>query len=352
VTRTDESTAEAPQREPEQGTGTLAGIDRSRLVRTLTDSTAVIALVLLVLIGVFSALRPDAFPSVNNLLNIAVAASTLLVLAVGATFVIVSKGIDLSVGSVLVFSGVVSVRLMEQVNDAQGWGAVAAGLAAAVVAGLAWGLLHGFLIAKAEIPPLIVTLGSFGAALGAAQLITGGVNLRTVPTEMVTVIGNGELFGVIPWLVIIALAVTLVASIALRKTRFGRYTYAIGSNAEAARRVGIDVDRHLLKVYTLQGALSGLAGFMSLARFSNTTIAGHTTDNLQAISAVVIGGTSLFGGIGTILGTLVGVLIPAVLQNGFVILRVQPFWQQVAVGIVLVAAVYVDQLKRKARESM
>ena len=165
-------------------------------------------------------------------------------------------------------------------------------------------------------------------------------------------LGVGRAFGVVPWLVIVALLVTLVAGITLRYTRFGRYTVAIGSNHEAARRTGINVDRHLLKVYAMAGVLSGLAGILSLARFANTTIQGHDTDNLQSIAAVVIGGTSLFGGIGTIFGTLVGVFIPTVLQNGFVILRIQPFWQEAAVGGVLIAAVYVDQLKRRTRNRL
>jgi len=146
--------------------------------------------------------------------------------------------------------------------------------------------------------------------------------------------------------------VMTAAAITLRFTRFGRYTIAIGSNEEAARRVGINVDRHLLKVYALSGVLAGIAGMMSLSRFANTTIQGHDTDNLQSIAAVVIGGTSLFGGIATMFGTLVGVFIPTTLQNGFVILRIQPFWQEVAVGAVLILAVYVDQLKRRARDRL
>jgi ribose transport system permease protein len=143
--------------------------------------------------------------------------------------------------------------------------------------------------------------------------------------------------------------VALVFGVILRMTRFGRYTYAVGSNAEAPRRAGIHVDRHLVKIYALAGTLAGLAGFLSLARFSTTTLGGHSTDNLNAIAAVVLGGTSLFGGIGTIGGTVVGVFIPAVLQNGFVITGVQPFWQQVAVGAVLIAAVYLDQLRRRTQ---
>jgi ribose transport system permease protein len=318
-----------------------------RFLRFLTDSTAVIFVVLLALLAVFSALRPDAFASVATVRNIAITSSYLLVLAVGMTYVIITAGIDLSVGSVLVFSGVVAARVMLALGG-QGWTASIAGIAAALVSGLAWGLLNGVLIAKAKIPALIVTLGTLGAALGSAQLITGGVDVRGVTPELVATLGTGSVLG-IPWLVVVALTVTLVAGVVLRLTRFGRYTYALGSNPEAARRVGVNVDRHLIKVYALAGTLSGLAGIMSLARFTNTTIGGHGTDNLQAIAAVVIGGTSLFGGIGGMFGTLVGVLIPTVLTYGFVILRIQAFWQTVAVGIVLVAAVWVDQLKRSAR---
>ena len=215
-----------------------------------------------------------------------------------------------------------------------------------MVAGAAWGMLNGFLVAKAKIPPFIVTLGTLGMALGSALLITGGVDERDVPFKLIDTIGTGRLFGQLPYLVLIAAVVALIGGIVLAQTRFGRYTYAIGSNHEGARRAGVNVDRHLIKIYALGGTLAGLAGFLSLARFGTTSIGGHSTDNLDAIAAIVIGGTSLFGGVGTILGTVVGVFIPAVLRNGFVIVGVQPFWQQVAVGAVLIAAVYFDQLRR------
>ena len=187
-------------------------------------------------------------------------------------------------------------------------------------------------------------------SLGAALVISGGVDEREVPFKLITTIGTGRAFrpGARIWC-IIAFAVALVFGVILAATRFGRYTYAVGSNEEAARRAGIPVDRHLLKIYSLAGTLAGLAGFLSLARFSTTTLGGHDTDNLQAIAAVVIGGTSLFGGIGTMLGTLFGVFIPAVLQNGFVIIGVNPFWQSIAVGAVLIAAVYFDQLRRRSQ---
>jgi ribose transport system permease protein len=316
--------------------------------RLVAGSSTWIGLILVGLILVFSALSPSSFLSAANARNIATDAAVLLVLATGMTYVIITSGIDLSIGAVLVFSGVVSAKAMNAAGG-DNWGVIVLGLGVALVAGLAWGLINGALIAKARIPPFVVTLGTLGASLGAALVITGGVDARSVPFKLVTTIGTGRLFGQIPWLVVIAFAVTIVFGVVLAATRFGRYTYAIGSNEEGARRAGVAVDRHLIKVYALAGTLAGLAGFLSLARFSTTTIGGHDTDNLQVIAAVVIGGTSLFGGIGTMLGSVFGVFIPAVLQNGFVILGVQPFWQQIAVGAVLVGAVYLDQLRRRSQ---
>jgi ribose transport system permease protein len=318
------------------------------LRRRLTETTTWTFLILLGIVAAFALLRFEQFATVFNFRNIAADASGLLIIAVGMTFVIITAGIDLSVGSVLVFSGVIAAKVMLGLGG-QGWGAILVGLAAGLAAGLAWGVVNGVLVTKARVPPLIVTLGTLGMALGSALLITGGIDVRGVPLELTTTIGIGQLAGV-PYVVIIAAVVTATGAITLGMTRFGRYTYAIGSNAEAARRAGINVDRHLIKVYGLSGFLAGMAGMVSLARFATTTIGAHSTDPLAAIAAVVLGGTSLFGGIGTVLGTLVGVFIPAVLQNGFVILGVQPFWQQVAVGAILIVAVYIDQLKRRAQE--
>jgi ribose transport system permease protein len=317
--------------------------------RLVSGSATWVGLILVGLIVVFSVLEPSSFLDTDNFRNIATDAAVLLVLATGMTFVIITAGIDLSVGAVLVFSGVVSAKAMNATGW-DNWAVIFLGLVVALAAGLAWGLINGFLIAKGRIPPLIVTLGTLGMSLGAALVITGGVDEREVPFKLVTTIGIGRAFKQIPWLVIIAFAVAVVFGVILAATRFGRYTYAVGSNEEAARRAGIAVDRHLMKVYALAGMLSGLAGFLSLARFSTTTIGAHDTDNLQAIAAVVIGGTSLFGGIGTMLGTVFGVFIPAVLNNGFIIVGVQAFWQQIAVGAVLIGAVYLDQLRRRSQD--
>lgn len=306
-----------------------------------------ILLVLLAIIMAFSIIAPDSFAQWSNFRLIIQNASVLAVLAVGMTYVITTAGIDLSVGSVLVFSGVVSALTMRALGG-EGWGVATVGILVAVLSGICWGLLNGILVAKAKIPPLIVTLGTLGMALGLAQILTGGVDIREVPTVLTTTIGYGNVLGTIPIITVIALVVVVVGAVALHFTRFGLYTLAVGSSEIAARRVGVKVDAQLIKVYTISGALAGLGGILSLSQFSTTAIAGQSQTNLNVIAAVVIGGTSLFGGVGTITGTVVGLFIPAVLQNGFVITGVLPFWQQVAVGAVLIAAVYVDQVRRSA----
>ncbi|WP_142003983.1 ABC transporter permease [Amycolatopsis cihanbeyliensis] len=322
----------------------------------LSSNTFWIFLVLLALLVVFSLLRPNVFPTFQNAQLLLIETSVLLVLAVGMTFVITTAGIDLSVGSVLIFSGMVAAKTMEWLSpngDATnaGWGVISVGLVTGVLAGAAWGLINGALVALAKIPPLIVTLGTMGAALGAANLLNGGSDINTVPRELNQTLGYGTSLGVVPNIVLVAVIITVIGAWLLHTTRYGRYTYAIGSNREAARRSGIGVTRHLLTVYLLTGFLAGIAGFMSLAYYASTTIAAHTLDNLDAISAVVLGGTSLFGGVGSMIGTVIGVFIPAVLTKGFNIVGVQDFWQQIALGAVLIAAVWFDQQRRRARNS-
>ena len=314
--------------------------------RLIQTSPFYMGCVLLALIVVFSLLRPDSFPTVANVRNITLDVAMLQVMAVGMTFVMTGGGFDISIGSVLVFSGVVGSQFMENRPDT--WWTVGAGTLVCILAGLAWGLVNGFSIAKLKVPPLITTLGTLGAALGAAQLLTDGADVRTVPTTMFS-ITRYRPFG-LSWLVWIAIGVTIVFGLILAFTRFGRHTYLIGSNIESARRAGINTDRHVIKLYALNGALAGLAGMVSLTRFSTTTISGHSQDALQVITGVVLGGTSIFGGLGTVLGTAIGILIPAVLTNGFVVMNFQPFGQQIVIGGVLVGAVYLDQLRRRRRE--
>ena len=348
-----------PRREGGRGMSTLAnqpaavaaGADefdgtQSLLKRVVGLQAFWILGVLIVICLFFTLIAGDRFLSTGNFSLISQNVAVWAVIGVGMTFVIITSGIDLSVGSVLVFSSVVAAKVMEAMGGS-GIGVAAVGLVAAILSGMAWGVVNGVLVAMAKVPPLIVTLGTLSVALGLAQVITGGIDIRSVPSELTDFSAYTKVLG-IPGLPFVALVVLVLGGILLHKTRFGRYTYAIGSNEEAARRTGVKVTRHLVLVYALAGTLAGLGALLSLAQYGTTTIAGQSLTNLNVIAAVVIGGTSIFGGFGTIFGTVVGLFIPAVLQSGFVIIGVQPFWQGVAVGSVLVAAVYVDQTRRAA----
>ncbi len=326
--------------------------------------------ILVIIIFTFGIRVRGSFLNPGNFNDIIIDSSQLVVLAVGMTFVIITAGIDLSVGSILILSSVVAAKVTIALSGTprdianfefptQNIG-IPVGLAAGVATGLICGLVNGLLITRLKMPPFIVTLGMLGIALGLGQLLTGGTSVPNVPPSVQTEIGLRELIGFdvaghhvrITPPVFIAYGIAVIAAIVLNRTRFGRYTYAIGSNAAAARRAGINVDFHLIKVYALSGLLAGVSGAMDLMRFGTASVGSHQSDNLAAISAAVIGGTSLFGGIGTVGGSVVGAFIPTVLRNGLVISRVQPFWQNVAIGMVLILAVYLDQRRRRAEERM
>lgn len=348
--RADRRMAEEQAVAQERAQASRAGFSRRLIRRSLTANESWTLIALIIIMAFFTIKAPGTFLTANDLSLIAQNASPLLIMAVGQTFVILTAGIDLSVGSVLVLSSVVADEYYLHHNLASaGWGTVIIGAVIGIAVAAAWGALQGFLVAKAKIPPLIATLGGYGAALGVSYLITGGVDLAAPPKPLDNTIGSGSVAGV-PWLIIISFAVALIFGLVLAYTRFGRYTYAVGSNPEAVRRVGINVDRHLLKVYMLAGALSGLAGIIALGFNNGTALTGHTGDNLVVITGVVLGGASLFGGQGSMLGTFIGIFIPQVLDTGLVIINVNEYWQQVAIGIVLVGAVYLDQFRRRLRD--
>jgi ribose transport system permease protein len=313
------------------------------------------------LIAYFSLVTPNhAFFQTTNFTTISLDTSEVVLLAIGATFVIVTGGIDLSVGGLLLFSGVAGGLVMlvlagteQQVASLQfphDNVAVPVGILVTLACATSWGLVNGLLVTRLRMPPFIVTLGTLGITFGGAKLLAGGTSLVAVPTSFQDRVGNGKVFGLfVP--VVIALIFVIAAHITLRYTRFGRFTQAIGSNVEGSRRSGVNVNRHLLKVYALAGFLAGVAAVIDLARFGTMNLQAHGTDNLNAIAAVVIGGTSLFGGIGTILGSVIGAFIPTVLQNGFVIQGVDPFWQEVLVGATIIFAVYLDQRRRRGLSS-
>ena len=320
----------------------------TKRLRTVASSSPFYMLVILVAMCAFFAIaRPGTFASVFNIRNIFLDASTLLILSIGMTYVMIAGGFDLSIGSVLVFAGVAAAKTMEAMGT-NGPGTVVVGTVVALLAGAAWGLFNGFCISRLRVSALITTLGTMGSALGLSYLVTDGNDIRTVPDALIAM-GTGSLLGV-PYLVLITAVFTALGMIWLHMTRYGRHTYLVGSNPEASRRAGINVSNHLLSLYVLSGLLAGVAAMLSLGRFSTTTLEGHGTDPLEAITAVVLGGTSLSGGSGTVIGTVIGVFIPAVLANGFIIMGVQPFWQMVVIGFVVIAAVYADQLKRRGRD--
>jgi ribose transport system permease protein len=284
--------------------------------------------------------------NVFNIRSIAVFAVAPLLLAIGQTFVIISGGIDLSVGFTMGFAAVVLSHVVNATTPALGAvPALLVGVAVTTIASLIPGLVNGLLIARLRVPPFIGTLGMYGVARGTAYLLAGGATVP-VSNAALSVIGNGTILG-FPVVVLITLLALLVLHYLLSQTRFGQYTYAIGGNRQAAVRAGINVRRVTILLYILSALCAGLGGILYAGRFSAGAAQAGEPLLLDSIAAVVIGGASLFGGSGTIVGTLIGSLIVAVIQYGLVFVNVEPFWQFVAVGVVIIISVLVDQSQRR-----
>lgn len=282
------------------------------------------------------------FLTVSNLLNVAEQATIIAIIAVGMTFVIITGGIDLSVGSVLAFAGVVMASALHS----------GVPLPLALVIGLGVGLLsgvtNGLLITIGRLPPFIATLGMMSVARGAALMFTEGRPISGF-SESFRSIATGEILR-IPAPVVIMIVVYLIAHFVLKRTKLGRYTYAIGGNEEAALLSGINVRLNKTMVYGIAGMLSGLAAILLTARLNSAQPIAGMSYELDAIAATVIGGTSLLGGEGTVSGTLIGALIMAVLRNGLNLLSVSSFFQQVVIGSVIIFAVLIDMaLKRRGK---
>ncbi len=322
-----------PNRESE-----LAQSRKRKGARDLLQVAGILPILVIICI-LFSLLTPN-FPTPGNAVNILRQASINIVLATGMTFVILTGGIDLSVGSVLGVSAVVAVLV--SLIPALGWAAIPA----ALLAGLLLGLINGALIAFLDLPPFIVTLGTLTALRGAAYLVANGTTVINRNLNFAW-IGN-EYLGPFPWLVAIALLAVLASWFILRRTVLGVQIYAVGGNQRAARLTGIKVNRVLLFVYGVSGLLAGLAGIMSASRLYSATGMLGSGYELDAIAAVILGGTSFTGGIGTIPGTLLGALIIAVLNNGLTLLNMSYFWQLVVKGLVIIVAVTIDRLRRRS----
>jgi ribose transport system permease protein len=331
---------------PDSGRPDLGTITR----RVLAAGETWVFGALIILMAIFTGLSPGKFLTLNNLSLTSQTTAPFLVMAIGETFVIITAGIDLSVGFVLVLTGVVADEYyLHHGATLASVGTIWIGVLIGLATGAVFGALQGAAVAKLKMPPLIATLMGLGVAQGLSYLISGGSDLPSVPNTLVSSIGQGSLGGV-QWLTIISFLTALFFGLLLAFTRFGRYTYAVGSNPDAARLAGVNVDWHLIKIYALAGLMSGLAGILNLAYYGATTISGHPLDNLVVITAVVIGGASLFGGRGTILGTFIGVFIPELLAAGLVIAGVNQYWQYILTGLVLGAAVYLDQIRRRLHE--
>jgi len=280
--------------------------------------------------------------------NIIVSTALFLLIALGETYVIITGGIDISVSSNLALTGVISGALLTSMYSGHGsdWGVTLVVLIIALSIGAFGGLINGILVSVLGINPLIVTIGTWGAFLGLAELVSTEHPVGALPASSFT-LGDGT-FGV-SYVVWIAIAATIVFSFLLWRTRFGRYVTAIGANRESANRAGIGVRRNLTVVYVLTGFMAGLAGFLSTCHFQTASSETGSSYLLIAIAAVVIGGTPLVGGEGSIWGTAIGALIISVLENGFVMAGINAFWQLVAVGAATVAAVYFGQIQAKMR---
>jgi ribose transport system permease protein len=297
------------------------------------------ALVALVLLGIVLAFLSPVFLSAQNLLNIGVQAAVVAILAFGQTFVIVSAGIDLSVGSVAALGGIVT----GYTASTMGVNPLLA-ILLGVLTGVACGFVSGILVAYGRLPAFIATLAMLSIARGLALVLSGGVPLAQPPA--VAAFGQ-TIGGWLPVPVVIMVVFGLLAAFILNRTYTGRAMYAIGGNEEAARLSGINVRRQQLVIFSLAGLYSAVAGLVLAGRLASGQPQAATGYELDSIAAVVIGGASLAGGQGRAFGTFVGALVLAVIRNGLNLLNVSSFWQQVAIGVVIALAVLSDTLRRR-----
>ena len=310
--------------------------DRRRWRALLLDYAPVLSIALFfVLVCLFFAVTADAFLSERNVLNLLRQSAPILIAAVAMTFVITTGGIDLSVGSTLAL-----VNALAAIFLAQGipWPLVV--VLMLLVGGLV-GLINGYFIAYEGIPAFIVTLASLSAVRGFALWLTQGYSIPIAPDSGFVELGRGWVFG-LPLPALIAVILALIGFIALRSTRFGRYVTGIGANKEAVRRAGVNVRRYELSVYVLSGLAAALGGLVIAARLGSGSSNAGVGFELEVIAAVVLGGTYLFGGRGTIVGTLLGALTIAVIGNGLILAHVSPFFTQIITGIIILVAIWLN----------
>lgn len=309
---------------------------KERLTHILKNYGMIVAFVLVCL--VMWALTPH-FLTPTNLLNVVRQSSIIGVMAVGVTFVILSGGIDLSVGSVMAVSGMIAAGTM------QNGGGIFVGIVVALGVGIAAGLVNGLLVTKGGITPFVVTLGMMSIARGATLIYSNGYPISGF-SETFRFIGGGEILG-IPFPVIIFFLVVLTGWAVLTQTRLGRYTYAIGGNEETVKLSGINSDFFKTMVYVISGATAAISALILTSRLNSAGPTAGLTYELTVIAAVVIGGTSLSGGRGSVWGSLIGALLIAVINNGMNLLGISPYFQELVRGVIIILAVYVDRLREQ-----
>jgi len=334
----------------------------ARSARPATDWFGLLArfapLIFLVVLMAGFAIAEPRFLTPFNLLNIMRQVSVFGLLAVGMTFVILTAGIDLSIGSLVAFCGLVAAAVAKGGIDNRfnvGAGQEALGnpwylaALAAIAVGLLGGLLQGFAITRLKVPPFVVTLGGMSAFRGAALLFAAGGPISGFDPGFVWW-GQGKIESV-PVPVIVFIGFAIIAHVVLRYTRYGRQVYAVGGNPEAARLSGLNVRLVTMSVYAITGFFAGLGAFVLSARLNSSEAVAGTGYELTVIASVVIGGTSLFGGVGTILGTVIGTVLIGVLLNGLVLLNVSSYVQQIIIGVIIVLAVAFDTFAKSRRRT-
>lgn len=311
-------------------------IEKLKKKQLPVESGIFLALVLLIL--VFSLLSPYFFTT-QNFSNILIQSAITIVIASGATIVIASGGIDLSVGSVLCLSGIMMAMSIQ--NGIPAWISILIGLFSGVV----MGAINGFMIGVVKITPLIATLASLSVIRALAYIITDARPIYGFPMSF-RIFGTGYA-GPIPYAFILAVLMALMLQLVLKRTRVGRYTLAIGGNEEAARLSGVSVWKTKIAIYALAGLCSSVAALILTARLNAAEALAGSGIEMEAIAAAVIGGASLAGGVASIPGTIIGAILMATLKNGLTLLSVQPYFQQLTIGIVIVAAVFIDKIRRR-----
>ena len=295
----------------------------------------------LTLIALFVALSIASphFLTNTNLSSVVRQTAVINIMALGMTLIIIAGGIDLSVGAILAFGGLMGTMAMERGYP------ILVGVLVGILAGMFWGLVNGALITRLRVNPFIVTLGTLGIARGITLIVSNGLPVHQIPQRF-SFLGEGNLLGVpfVLWIVVVCAAAVHVV---LEHTRLGRYAFAIGSNPDAAYYAGIAVAFHTTAVYAIGGMLTGLAGMVEASRLMTGQPTAGQGYELQAIAAVVIGGGSLRGGEGSVIGTLIGAFIMGLLSNGSDLLGISPYLQQAIIGAVIILVVWVDELRRR-----